>query len=277
MTTKVGFVGLGNMGKPLAANAVQAGFDVMVYDLRETRVKELTQAGAKAARSAQEIGSHGEVIEIAVVDDAQVEAVILGQGGVLSGAKPGTAIAIHSTIHPKTVRKIAEAAQAKGVGVVDAQMSGGEKGAKARTLCFMVGGEKQWFERCRPVLEASGKNVFHMGPLGTGAMTKLAQQSIVVVNMLAAYEGMQLAEKAGIDPKTFLELVHVSAGQSQVADNWLDQFNSAVATSGHLRGRAALFYQGLRPVLEFAHEQGVPVPGVALTQQLLFEMLEAKE
>lgn len=277
MTTKVGFVGLGNMGKPLAINAVQAGFDVAVFDLRKERVEELAQAGARAALSAREIGDHGDVVEVAVVNDAQVEAVVLGEGGVLSGAKSGTVIAIHSTIHPNTVRKIAGAARSKGVGVVDAQMSGGEKGAKARTLCFMVGGEKPWFERCRPVLEASGKNVFHMGDLGAGAMSKLAQQSIVVVNMLAAYEGMKLAQKAGIDPKAFLELVRVSAGQSQVADNWLEQLISAKPASARLRGRPALFYQGLGPVLEFAAEQGVSVPGVALTRQLLFEMLEAKE
>jgi 3-hydroxyisobutyrate dehydrogenase-like beta-hydroxyacid dehydrogenase len=273
---RVGFIGLGNMGNPLALNAVAAGFEVMVYDLRDERMAILAQAGAKPARTTGEVGRHGEVVQIAVVDDAQVESVVLGEGGVLGAAAPGAVIAVHSTIHPKTARRIGEAARGKGVGVVDAQMSGGEKGAKARTLCFMVGGERRWYETCRPVLAASGKSIFHMGDLGTGATTKLAQQTMVVINILAAYEGMRLATGAGIDPETFLELVRTSAGQSQVADNWLEQLKSGAAGPDRLRGRAELFYKGLCPVLEFAGEAGVPLPGVALTRQLLFEMLAPK-
>ncbi len=130
MATKVGFIGLGNIGKPMAINVAKAGFDLMVYDLREEPLKELAGLGAKVASSAREVGEHGEIVELVVVDDAQVETLTLGEGGVLSGAKPDTVIAIHSTVHPKTVRKIAELARTRGVGVIDAEVSGGERGAQ---------------------------------------------------------------------------------------------------------------------------------------------------
>src|SRR5438445_12076147 len=120
MATRVGFIGLGNMGKPMAINVARAGFDLMVYDLRAEPMPELTALGAKAARSADEIGAHGEIIELVVVDDAQVEAALLGEGGALSGARPGTIIAIHSTVHPRTIRKLADIVKAKGVTLIDA-------------------------------------------------------------------------------------------------------------------------------------------------------------
>src|SRR5690349_21062362 len=130
MTTRVGFIGLGNMGKPMAVNiAKSGGFDLMVYDLRPEPMQELAALGAKTARSAQEIGAHGEIIELVVVDDAQVEAVTVEEGGVLSSARPGSIIAVHSTVHPRTVRNLAAMAQAKGVTVIDAEVSGGERGA----------------------------------------------------------------------------------------------------------------------------------------------------
>lgn len=269
MATRVGFVGLGNMGKPMATNVLRAGFDLMVYDLRQEPLKEFAAMGAKVAGSLKELGRHGEVIEMAVVDDAQVEAVIAGEGGVLTGAQPGALIAIHSTIHPQTVKRVAEIAKPRGVGVVDAQMSGGSSGATARTLCFMVGGERAWLEKCRPVLEASGKQIFHMGDLGTGAAAKAAQQTMVVINMLSAYEGMTLAREAGIDPKVFQEMAHVSAGQSHMADHWLE-FSSRVNRDEHMR---ELFFKGVCPALELAHEVGVSVPGLALAQQLLGRIL----
>lgn len=269
MATRVGFVGLGTMGKPMATNVLKAGFDLMVYDLRQEPLKELAAMGAKVGSSLGDVGRHGEVIEMAVVDDAQVETVIAGKEGLLTGAQPGTVIAIHSTIHPETTKKVAEIAKAKGVGVVDAQMSGGSTGATARTLCFMVGGERVWSEKCRPVLEASGKNIFHVGALGNGSAAKAAQQTMVVINMLSAYEGMTLARKAGIDPKVFQEMVHVSAGQSHMADHWLE-FSARVNRDEHMK---ELFFKGVCPALELAHEVGVSVPGLALAQQMLARIL----
>ena len=211
MTTPVGFIGLGNIGKPMAINLAKAGFDLMVYDLRPEPMRELTALGAKAARSTDEIGAHGEIIEVVVVDDAQIEAALLGEGGVFSGAKRGSIIAIHSTIHPGTVRKLAEQAAAKGLTLIDAEVSGGERGAIAKSLCYMVGGDKAAFEKCRPIFATSGASIFHLGDLGSGAIAKLAHNLIVYVNMLAASEGMRLADKAGVDLKSMEQVVQTGA------------------------------------------------------------------
>lgn len=278
MATKVAYIGLGSMGKPIAINVVKAGFDLMVYDLREQPLKELAALGAKIARSPKEAGEHGEIIETSVVDDAQVEAVMLGEEGVLSGAKPGAVIALHSTIHPRTVKKIADAAKAKGVGVIDAPVSGGGGGAQARNLCYMVGGDADLLEKCRPVFSTSGSNIFHMGELGMGAATKLAQQAITMLNRLSAYEGMLLAEKAGLDLKKLQDVVHVTSAQSRIADNWVEQYSRMGDTpTGNNREIIRGFYKGLLPILELAHDHDIALPGVILTQQRLAQVLKFED
>lgn len=277
MATRVGFIGLGNIGKPMAINVAKAGFDLMVYDLREEPLKELAALGATVARSASEVGAHGEIIELVVVDDAQVEAVTLGEGGVLNGAKPGSVIAIHSTVHPKTVKKIAELAKAKGVGVIDAEVSGGERGAQAKTLCYMVGGDKALFEKCHPVFATSGANIFHLGELGAGAAAKLAHNLIVYVTMLAASEGMRLGQKAGLDLQALQEVVHAGAAQSRVADNWLQQRRLRDTYTTGPQGLMQLIYKDLRLALELGHDLGLSLPGAALTQQLIARVLEIEE
>ena len=273
MVSKVGYIGIGNIGKPVAANVIKGGFDLMVYDLREEPMNELAALGAKTARSPMEVGKHSEIIEMSVVDDAQVETVIAGEKGILSGARPGTIVAIHSTIHPRTVTRVAELAKGSGIHVVDAQFSGGERGARARTLCYMVGGEKEDFEKCRPVFETSGKEIFHVGQVGMGSVAKLAQQVIVMMNRLSAYEGMLLGESAGLDPKILQDVVRASSGDSRVASNW-DQYRS-VGTSDLAIAQERLhgFYKGLIPALELGHELGLSLPGLALTQQLLDRVL----
>lgn len=274
MATRVGFIGLGNIGKPMAINVAKAGFDLMVYDLREEPCTELAAMGAKVARSAQEIGAHGEIIELVVVDDAQVEAVTLGEGGVLNGARPGSVIAIHSTVHPKTIRKVAELAKTKGVGVIDAEVSGGERGAYAKTLCYMVGGDKGFFEKCQPVFATSGANLVHLGELGAGAVAKLAHNLIVYVNMLAASEGMKLAETFGLDLQAMQEVVHAGAAQSRVADNWTQQRKMKDTYTTGPQGLLRLMHKDLRLALELGHDLGLSLPGAALTQQLLDRTLE---
>jgi len=277
MTTRVGFIGLGNMGKHMAINIAKAGFDLMVYDLRAEPMRELTALGAKAARSADEIGAHGEIIEVVVVDDRQVEAALLGEGGALSAAKRGSIIVIHSTVHPRTVRKLAEQAAAKGVTLIDAEVSGGERGAIAKSLCYMVGGDKAAFERCRPIFATSGANIFHLGALGSGAITKLAHNLIVYVNMLAASEGMRLAEKAGVDLKSMEQVVHAGAGQSRVADHWSQQRKLKDTYTSGPRGLMELMHKDLRLALELGHDLGLSLPGAALTQQMLQRVLEIED
>jgi len=278
MALKVGFIGLGNMGKPLAANSLKAGFDLMVFDLRDEVLKEFAALGAKVARSAAEIGRHADIVELAVVDDGQTLSAILGKGGVLEGARAGTVVMIHSTIHPKTVRAVAEKAAEKGVGVVDAQMSGGHGGAEGRTLCFMIGGEKNHVEKCWPVLAASGKDIFHVGGVGMGAVAKLAQQTIICLNRLSAYEGMLLAEKAGLDPKFLQQIARVTSAESRVVNRWFEEYkNLRVSDPAEADHQVRLFYKGLRPALELGHEVGISLPGVALVQQLFDRVLGVKE
>ena len=277
MTTRVGFIGLGNIGKPIALNVAKAGFDLMAYDLREEPLVELAAAGAKTAHSANEIGAHGEIIELVVVDDAQVEAVTLEEGGVLSGARPGSVIAIHSTVHPRTIRKIAELAEARGVSVIDAEVSGGERGAETQTLCYMVGGDQAAFEKCRPVFETSGANIFHLGDLAMGSMAKLAHNLIAYVNMLSAFEGMKLAETAGLDLSMFQEIVKASAGQSKVADNWVRQRDYKDTYTNGPQGLMQLMHKDLQLALELGHDLGLTLPGAALTQQLISRFLGIKE
>jgi 2-hydroxy-3-oxopropionate reductase len=278
MATKTGYIGIGLIGKEIAANAVKGGFDVMVYDLREAPMKAMAALGARMGGSPKEVGAHAEIVEISVVDDAQVEEVTIGENGILSGAKPGTIMVIHSTIHPKTVRKVGERAKTKGVGVVDAQVTGGARGARARTLTYMVGGEKGLLETCRSLFAVSASQIFHVGELGMGATTKLAQQSILMMTRLAAYEGMLLAEKAGLDLKILQQVVHASGAQSSVVDNWLEQYKSLAIQTGATGPAAAQqqldgFYKGLCPALELGHELGLSLPGLALTQQLLDRIL----
>jgi 2-hydroxy-3-oxopropionate reductase len=273
MATRVGFIGLGNIGKPMAINVAKAGFDLMVYDLRQEPLRELKALGAKVARSADEVGAHGEIIEVVVVDDAQVEAAILGEGGALSGASRGSIIALHSTVHPRTIRKVAERAAAKGVTVIDAEVSGGERGAIAKSLCYMVGGDKAAFEQCRPLFATSGANIFHLGDLGSGAATKLAHNLIVYANMLAASEGMLLAERAGVKVETMQQVVHAGAAQSRVADHWSQQRKMKDTYTTGPRGLLELMHKDLRLALELGHDLGLPLPGAALTQQLLQSIL----
>jgi 3-hydroxyisobutyrate dehydrogenase-like beta-hydroxyacid dehydrogenase len=278
MLSRVGYIGLGNMGKPIAANLLKAGFDVMVYDLREAPLNELAQAGAKIARSAREVGAGSEVVGLSVVDDAQVEEAVLGADGVLAGAAPGSIVTLHSTIHPRTVKKVGAACREKGVHVLDAQVSGGQRGAIAAKLTFMVGGEKEIFDKCRPVFAASSTNIFYMGGLGTGAATKLAQQVIVCINRMSAYEGMKLAEKAGVDLKALQAVVHTTGAQSRVVDGWLQEYGRITDTdSTSAQGMAHLFWKGLCPALELGHEHGLSMPATALVQQLFNRVLGLEE
>ena len=262
--TRVGFIGLGHMGSLMAANVIKGGFDLMAYDVRREAVEEVAKLGARPANSPAEVGAHSEVIEVAVRNDAQVQSVFLEEGGVLSGAAPGTVIAIHSTIHPKTVKRVAEEAEKKGVVVIDAQMSGGDEGVRKKTLSFMVGGDAAHTERCRPLFEASGGGpIFHMGELGTAAAAKLAQQVIIVGTMMAVTEGMLLAKKAGIELEAFAEFVRSSSGSSHVADRWLDWFSKL--EPHRVRGLC----EALAPAFDLAHELEVPLPSLGVARHLL--------
>ena len=273
MQSKIGFIGLGAMGKAMAANIVRAGFELTVCDLREERCKELAALGAKIAMSPRELADKSDIIEIAVVDDAQAEQVVIGTDGVIHGARPGVVIAIHSTILPATARKIAERCRAGGIEVMDVPMSGGQKGAEERRLAYMAGGDADVLEKCRPVFVTSASHIFHLGDLGMGATAKMLIQVVVCLNMIAAHESEMLCDKTGLDFKSFQQVLRVSSGQSNVLDIW-QQFKRPEEPEAVRRQRAVVFEASLSPALELARELGVDVPGSRLAHGLLKRVLD---
>lgn len=260
---KTGYIGLGNMGLPIAMNQIKKGFELTAFDLRQEPLAELEALGAHIATSPEDLASQAEVIGLSLRDDAQLETVILGERGVLRGAKPGSIITIHTTCHPETVRHIAQAAAERGVGVLDAPVSNGPVGAAAGTLCIMVGGDKAHFERARPVLAASGKDVFHVGALGAGAIAKLAHQVIVVGTITAVAEGMLLAETAGVDVHAFDQVLRHSAARSYFSETWLTRFKDLKPEL------VAVMYESVDPALRLARELDIPLIETALAQQVL--------
>jgi 3-hydroxyisobutyrate dehydrogenase-like beta-hydroxyacid dehydrogenase len=273
MEAKIGFIGLGAMGKPMASNIARAGFELTVCDLREEPCKALAALGARVVASAREVAEKSDIIEIAVVDDAQAEEVVIGEHGVVHGARAGSIVAIHSTILPGTARNIAVRCRANGVEVIDVPMSGGQKGAEERRLAYMAGGEAAVLEKCRPVFVTSASHIFHLGELGMGATAKMLIQIVVCLNMIAAHESELLCKKTGLDFKNFQEVLHVSSGQSNVLDNW-QGFKRPGEPEAVRRQRADVFAKSLAPALELAREVGVSIPGTALAQGLLKKVLE---
>ena len=217
--TKIGFIGLGAMGKPMATNIARAGFELTVYDLREEPCKALAALGARVVTSPREVAEKSDIIEIAVIDDAQAERVVTGEHGVIHGARNGSIVAIHSTILPGTARKIASRCHANGVEMIDVPMSGGQNGAEEHRLAYMAGGEAAVLEKCRPVFVTSASHIFHLGELGMGATAKMLIQIVVCLNMIAAHES-ELLYKTGLDFKSFQQVLYVSSGQSNVLDTW---------------------------------------------------------
>jgi 3-hydroxyisobutyrate dehydrogenase-like beta-hydroxyacid dehydrogenase len=268
MTTTVGFVGLGRIGKPIAANILAAGFDLMVFDVREEPMRELAQLGAKQARGLRDLSDHAEIVAVAVVDDSQVEEVLMSDSGLLHSGQRDSIVMIHSTITPATVQKLAQAGQAKGVTVVDAPVSGGEEGARKRQLCYMVGGDKEVFEKIRPVLAASAEHIFRVGELGSGATAKMILQVVVCINMLGAYEAELLADKCGLDFKALQEVLRVSSGQSFVVDHWLERFKRPDDPLSVRRRRTEVFRESLSPALGMAKDLDLTLPGAILAQEL---------
>jgi len=214
---------------------------------------------------------------VAVVDDSQVEEVVLSDAGLLQSGRRESIIMVHSTIMPGTVCKLAQAGQGKGVTVVDAPVSGGEAGARERQLCYMVGGEKDVFAKCHPILAASAAHIFHLGELGSGAAAKMIVQVVVCINMLGTYEPELLSEKCGIDFKALQAVLRVSSGQSFVAEHWLDRFKRPKDPLPIRRRRAEVFVESLAPALRMAKDLDIALPGTTLAQKLFLRVMGVDE
>ena len=211
---KVGFVGLGRMGRPMTENLLKKGFEVTVHNRSQGVVQELAKQGAGPARSPREVVEAADVVMTALPTVETVEEVYLGEDGLIPNARGGQILIDNSTVGPETTRKCYEAAKAKGVGFLDAPMSGGPAGATGGTLTYMIGGDADVFERARPVFEATGKNIHHVGPTGAGTVVKLVNQLLVAIHTSAASEALAFAVKAGATPQAVHEVIGSSFGGS---------------------------------------------------------------
>src|SRR5262245_8727253 len=263
MLRRVGFIGLGNMGAPMARNLVRAGFELTVYDVRAEPLAELARLGAHVARSTREVGERSEVVETVVLNDAQVEAVFLGNGagdGVLAGARPGSIFVVHSTVSPLLCRRLAVAARDRGVHVVDAAVSGAEQRSEAGTLTRMVGGEAEAVERCRPIFDAVGEHVFHVGALGQGLAAKLCNNLMLLANMRALEEALEVAAAAGVEARTLLEIAATSTGDSWAVRNFVAMQEMMRRHPEGPPGARRIGLKDLALAVELGRELGLEVP-----------------
>ncbi len=211
---KVGFIGLGKMGRPMTRHLLEAGFTVTVHNRSRAAVDELVAAGAHPATSPAEVSQASDVVLTCLTNTPSIDEVYFGPRGLIEAARPGQILVDHSTVSPTTSRQCAEGARAHGADFLDAPVSGGPAGAAAGTLTIMVGGAEETFERARPVFEAMGKNIRRVGPTGSGSTIKLANQLLVAIHTAAAAEAMVLGTKAGADPAVMLDVLRTSFGGS---------------------------------------------------------------
>ena len=223
MKKQIGFIGLGVMGKPMAKNLLKAGYSLCVYDIVQEPVKELVASGAKAARSAKEVGEKAEIVITIVPSSKEVKEVYLNEDGVLAGIKPGSIIVDMSTIDPIVSQEVAAAAQKKNVEMLDGPVSGGQGGAIEGTLTIMVGGKEEIFRQCQDIFAAMGKNIYYCGPVGSGEISKIVNNMVLAICMQATCEGMILGTKAGVQPKTLFEIISKSSGQNWALNTYMPQ------------------------------------------------------
>jgi len=254
------------MGKPMAINLLRAGYPLTVWNRTRSKMDELIAMGANGANSPREVAERSDVVITMVSDSPDVEEVILGPNGVIHGARPGLIVIDMSTISPKVTRKISEELAKKGVRMLDAPVSGGEKGAKEATLSIMVGGPRDVFEECLPIFEVLGKKITYMGPSGMGQTAKLCNQVICALNIQAVCEGLMLGAKAGLDVRKLLEAVSAGAASSWMLVNLGPKMIERDFKPGF---KIRHQQKDLRLALELAAELGLPLPGTALVHQIL--------
>jgi len=270
---KIGIVGTGRMGNLFSQNLIKAGLQIVVMDVNKAAYQNLIELGAEAARSPAEVGERAELIITSLPKNEIVQEVITGKGGVLEGAKPGKILVDMSTTFPLTTRWIGKEASEKGVNFLDAPVSGGPKGAREGTLAIMVGGDRKIFQKAKSILQKIGSRVFYVGELGAGQSLKLVNNLIYNLNRLAMAEGLALGTKAGIDPKTMVDVIGVSTGNSFAL-----QYLAQNILRGNFEGTESslkLACKTLRLISEFADELNVPLFLTNLAKQI-YNMAKAK-
>jgi 3-hydroxyisobutyrate dehydrogenase-like beta-hydroxyacid dehydrogenase len=270
MIERVGFIGLGDIGEPMARNLCGA-FEVVVHDLRSEAVAKLVEAGAKPAASAREVGERAQAVCVCVLDDASTRAVVAGQAGIRAGARPGCVVAIHSTIHPDTARDLDRLAQERGVRVVDAQMTGGRGVAEQRRLRFMVGGDGEALAAIRPLLERSAAEITHCGGVGAGAVAKLCNNLVQFQAWQGYVDAFRIGTACGLSEQTLLEvlawIMNDNARAFIAGRGALDRDPDNAPLRERMTAVMKLAEKDLYLALDVARTAGVSVPGTALCSQ----------
>ncbi len=265
MAERIGFIGLGIMGRPMAGHLVSAGYEVTVWNRTKSKMADLVKAGARAAASPKDVAGRSDITITMVADTPDVRQVMLAHDGVIEGVRAGTVVVDMSTISPVATREIAQALAEKGVEMLDAPVSGGEKGAVDAALSIMVGGKPEVFERVLPVFQKLGKNIVHLGGAGAGQVTKACNQLVLSLTILGVAEALTLARKAGVDPAKVRAALLGGFAQSRV----LELHGQRMLDQNFAPGfRTRLYHKDLGIVTETGRALGAPLLGGALAAQL---------
>ena len=266
MTLRIGYIGLGIMGRPMAHNLLKAGYPLSVHARRPEMMQPLVNDGAIACDNSQAVAMQSDVIIINVSDTPDVEQVILGDQGVIHGTQAGSIVIDMSTISPSATRRMAELLGKKNIHMLDAPVSGGEQGAIDGTLSIMVGGKEEIFQKALPVFEVLGKNIVHVGEHGAGQVTKACNQVVIAQTLVAISEAFILARVSGVDPAKVREALLGGFAGSRV----LETHGQRILEHNFEPGfKARLHQKDMRISMEAAHEMGIALPGAAFaTQQL---------
>ncbi len=274
MDKRVGFIGLGIMGMPMAHNLIKAGFGVVVYNRTASKTERIVSEGARKADSPRELASEASVVITIVSDTPDVESVILGENGVIEGIKPDSVVIDMSTISPQATLGIAARLGEKGVHMLDAPVSGGEQGAINGALSIMVGGDAEVLKRCQPIFEAMGKNIIHVGSNSMGQTVKLMNQILVAGTLNAVVEALVFAQKSGVDLEKAISAVEGGAAGSWQLTNLAPRIIRRDFDPGFM---VNLMQKDLNLVMETAGELGVPLLATSFVQQMFYSLQSAGE
>ncbi|MFZ5975150.1 MAG: 2-hydroxy-3-oxopropionate reductase [Bacillota bacterium] len=266
---KIGFIGLGIMGRPMARNLLKSGYPLTVYNRSRPAMDALAAEGAHLGKSSADTASKSDIVITMLPDSPDVLEVLTGKDGILEGAKPGAIVMDMSSIAPPAAQEAGRRCREKGVRFIDAPVSGGEQGAKDATLSIMAGGESADIEECRPVLLCMGKSVVHTGGIGSGSMTKLANQIIVALNIAAVGEAMVMGAKMGLDAEVMYHAIRGGMAGSAVLDMKLPKALTRDFAPGFTLD---LHIKDLKNALQTASEIGAPLPLTSLAMEFMQEL-----
>ncbi len=271
MIERIGYIGLGLMGKPMARNLMKAGYKVTVHNRSRGSVQELVGEGAREAFSPREVAEHSDIVFTNLPDSPDVEEVVLGEAGVIEGCRPGMVVIDNSTIKPETARHIAAVLAEKDAAFLDAPVSGGDVGAIAGTLAIMVGGPEEVFDAVVPVLKAIGKTITYVGESGAGQVAKACNQIMVGAQMAGLAELLMLARKTGVDPERVVSAIQGGAARCWTLDTKPERLFAGERSPGF---KAYMQHKDLGIVMDTARAYGVTLPSTAVTLQLYEAMLQ---